>query len=79
MIAVAAQQGTVVKYLLDRSADPRVGNSSALWIAARSGDVQIIGLLLAHGAEKSSFRAGFGTPYNAALAARHPEAAELLK
>jgi ankyrin repeat protein len=79
MIAVAAQQENIVKYLLDHGADPRVGNSSALWIAAHAGDVRIIELLLANGADKRSFRAGFGTPRNGALAAGHAEAAELLK
>ncbi len=79
MIAVAARREGAVKYLLQQGADPRLGDSAALWVAAYAGDIPIIRLLLAHGADKNSFRQGFGTPRNAALAAQHPEAAEILE
>jgi ankyrin repeat protein len=79
MIAVAMQQKSAVELLLQRGADPNIGNAAALWLAADRGDSDVIRLLLQHGADKKNFRPGWGTPRNAALAGHHIEAAELLK
>ncbi|CAF4384462.1 unnamed protein product, partial [Rotaria sp. Silwood2] len=52
--AVKEGRTDIVKYLLDRGANPRVQNHygvSALWIASRKGMLQIVELLLNAGAE----------------------------
>lgn len=88
----AAKEGRVeiVKYLLDRGANPRVQNHygvSALWIPAQKGVIQVVELLLNAGADSSV--APFGaladelnitgwTPLYAAMKARQFDVVKLL-
>ncbi len=80
-VAVSNGSYDAAKLLLDSGADPNAANDfgTALFDAAGRGDADMIKLLLARGARKDFFVAGFGTPYTYALAKGHKEVAELLK
>jgi ankyrin repeat protein len=87
---------TIVKALLDRGADPNMQlffrpanvrgstntrGSTPLVRAANNGDLEIVNLLLAHGADATIYMADRQTPIHAVLAGRssEPQALELIR
>lgn len=70
--------------LLQRGADPDGidldnDQSSPLLVAVRKGDKPMVELLLRHGADKTRFFPGFGTPHTVALRTNRPDIADLLR
>jgi ankyrin repeat protein len=87
---------TIVKVLLDRGADPNVQlffkpanmrgatntrGATPLVRAANNGDLEVVSLLLEHGADATLYMADRQTPIHAVLAGRSPEpqALELIR
>jgi ankyrin repeat protein len=88
--AVMAEDESMVKYLLQRGADPNA--CRALLLAAQNGNVEIAKLLIEHGADPSDPKKKFTAdqleginpyravdPYQWAINYHHPEVAELIK
>ncbi len=82
-VAVIAGSVDSAKLLLENGAAPESSSCENCWSplfdAAARGDLPMIKLLLSHGARKTAFVPGFGTPYTLALAKHQKQAAELLK
>jgi len=81
-VALLTSSRGVAKVLLARGADVNARQSegiTALHEAAASGDVELIRMLLAAGAERGAASEKFGTPRDLALKNKHEEAARLLQ
>ena len=80
-VALLTSSREVARVLLALGADVNVRQSegvTALHEAAQSGDLEIIHMLLAAGADPHAASAQFGTPRDLALKNKHEEAARLL-
>ena len=80
-LVVACGNGSVamVDRLLTAGADPNVGRESAVLAAARSGNVEVMTLLLARGGDANAKEASRGqTALMWAVAERHPDVARVL-